>query len=260
MLLGMRIVVTCLVVLCLENLAPAFAAPAPVVSSVWLGAQFERSAIIERVVPASPAAAAGLRAGDRILKIGDIAIENAPDVTRAISQHKAGDKVDVVIERADARVTASVTIAPRRTPAETQRALLVGKKAPDLDLEMMEGASMKLSALKGKVVVLDFWATWCVPCVKVMPKLNAWHKALGDKGLVIVGITQEDAAEVKAFAAENTAVAYPIALDESQDAIRKYRVQGLPMTTVIDKTGVVRIVELGGDLGSMEAEIRKLMK
>jgi len=256
----MRSVVTCLVVLCLKTLAPAFATPAPVVSNVWLGAQFERSATIERVIPASPAADAGLRAGDRILTIGGVAIENAPDVTSAISQRKPGERIDVVVERGDARITASVTIAARRTPTETQRALLVGKKAPDFALKTLDGSSVKLSDLKGKVVVLDFWATWCVPCVKVMPKLNALHKGLAAKGLVVVGITQEEAADVKAFAAENAAAEYQIAIDEGQDATRKYRVQGLPMTTVIDKTGVIRLVELGGDLGSMETDIRKLMK
>jgi len=256
----MRLVVTCLVVICVSALASASAAPAPVVSPTWLGAQFEKAATIQRVIPASPADEAGLRAGDRIVLIGDDVIKRATDVTRVITRHKPGDRVDVVVERGDERVTASVTIALRRTPAETQRTLLVGKRAPDVNLTTLDGRSVKLSDLKGQVVVLDFWATWCVPCVEVLPKLNAWHRSLSAKGLVIVGITQEDADEVRAFAAGGAGVEYPIALDPDQDAARKYRLQGLPMTAIIDKTGVIRFAELGvGDLGAMEAAIVRLM-
>lgn len=260
----MRIVVTCLVVICLGAIASASPPPAPVASRApptWLGAQFGKTATIQRVIPASPAAEAGLRSGDRILSIGDAAIERAADVTRVITQCKAGERVDVVVKRGDERVTASVVIAVRRTPAETQRALLVGKRAPDIDLATLDGTSVKLSELKGRVVVLDFWATWCVPCVEVIPRLNAWHRSLSAKGLVIVGITQEDADDVRAFAAEGPAAEYPIALDPVQDAARKYIVQGLPMTAIIDKTGVIQFAELGvGDLAAMEAAIVRMLK
>jgi peroxiredoxin len=276
----MRALVTCIVVFCVRALASASAAPAPVVSApvvsapaasssskeakraLWLGAQFEQTTpTIQKVIPASPASRADLRAGDRILSIGKTAITQAADVTSAVSQHEPGERVDVVVQRGDARVTASVTIAVRPTPADVQRAQLVGKRAPDVELSTLDGTSVKLASLRGKVVVLDFWASWCVPCVEALPTLNAWNRDMKSKGLVVIGVTQEDASEVQAFLAGGTAIDYPVALDAAQDATRRYRVQGLPMTVIIDKTGVVRFAELGiADLDKMKTAIVSLMK
>jgi cytochrome c biogenesis protein CcmG, thiol:disulfide interchange protein DsbE len=260
----MRALVTCVLLLTVSAVTPASAAPAAVVSAapLWLGAQFGTSAAtIQKVIPAGPAAKAGLRAGDVILSVGGALVKQAADVTTAVSQHKAGDRVDVVVQRGDAKVTASVTIAVRPTPADVQREQLVGKRAPDVSLSTLDGKSVKLSALRGKVVVLDFWATWCVPCVQALPTLNAWQRDLGAKGLVVIGITQDEAAEVRALIAGGSAIDYAVALDAAQDATRSYRVQGLPMTAVIDRTGVVRYAELGNiDLEKLERSIVGLMR
>jgi peroxiredoxin len=266
MLLGMRELVTCVVILCASALTPASAAPAPVVSapvaSTWLGAQFEQTTSkIQRVMPQSPASRAGLRAGDRVLSIGTAKIEQAVDVTAAVSRHQPGERVDVVVQRGGERVTAAVTIAVRPTPADVQRAQLVGRRAPDVELSTLDGASVKLADLRGKVVVLDFWASWCVPCVQALPTLNAWNRDLKSKGLVVIGVTQEDASEIQTFLAGGASVDYPVALDAVQDATRKYRVQGLPMTVIIDKSGVIRFAELGiTDLDKLEAAVIRLMK
>jgi len=150
---------------------------------------------------------------------------------------------------------------PKPTRAETQRALLVGKRAPDLDLKTLDGKTIKLSALKGQVVVLDFWATWCSHCAEMLPQLNAWHRTLQAKGLVVVGIAQDEEADVRSFIADGSKFEYPIAVDTSQDALRKYAVQGLPMTTVIDKNGVVRFAEVGvGELDHIEKALATLVK
>ena len=115
-------------------------------------------------------------------------------------------------------VASAASAAPGPSRAETQRALLVGKPAPDLSLTTLEGKTIKLSQLKGRVVVLDFWATWCVPCVKMLPQLNAWHRSLEAKGLVVVGVTQDEEADVKSFIADGARFEYPVALDPTQDA------------------------------------------
>lgn len=143
--------------------------------------------------------------------------------------------------------------------AAPQRDLLVGRRAPDIELKTLEGKTVKLSALRGRVVVLDFWATWCTPCLKVIPKLNDWHRAHAARGVVVIGIAEDDEADVRAF--DDAKLDYPVALDPVQDALRKYRVQGLPMTAIIDKTGVVRFAEAGiGKLDEMDKALATLLK
>jgi peroxiredoxin len=147
------------------------------------------------------------------------------------------------------------SVASAATPSETQRALLVGKPAPDIELKTLEGKTVKLSALKGRVVVIDFWATWCAPCVKMVPQLNAWHR----KGAVVVAIAEDEEPAVREFADE-TKPEYSIVLDPAQDALRKYQVQGLPMTAIIDKKGVIRFAEAGAsELDKVEKTLASLL-
>jgi peroxiredoxin len=163
----------------------------------------------------------------------------------------------VVVLLISGLVSAAPAAAPKPTPAETQRAFLVGRQAPDLALKTLEGKTIKLSALKGQVVVLDFWATWCTHCVDMIPQLNAWHRSLKAKGLVVVGIAQDDEKDVREF--DGPKMDYPTAVDTTQEALQKYAVQGLPMTTVIDKKGIVRFAEIG-KIDHLEKEITALLK
>ncbi|MBM3273653.1 MAG: TlpA family protein disulfide reductase [Candidatus Sericytochromatia bacterium] len=113
-----------------------------------------------------------------------------------------------------------------------------GRIAPDFTLPRLGGGDFTLSKLDGKVRVLDFWATWCGPCKMMTPHLVDLHKKYYAKGVVVVGIALDDAADVQRYVEEH-GVPYPIVLGDGSVAERFGGVQGIPTTFVLDRGGRV---------------------
>lgn len=114
----------------------------------------------------------------------------------------------------------------------------VGEPAPDFALPTLAGDTLRLSELRGQTVVLNFWATWCGPCVEEMPELQALHDDLHEQGLTVVGVSLDDAGPdaVRAFVDE-MGITYPIAL-AADDVDQVYGgVYALPTTYLIDADG-----------------------
>jgi cytochrome c biogenesis protein CcmG, thiol:disulfide interchange protein DsbE len=121
---------------------------------------------------------------------------------------------------------------------------VVGAPAPAFDLETPEGERVRLADLRGKVVILNFWATWCGPCRLEMPDLEARAVADPDR-LATVGINfDETAAQVQAFRDE-VGVTFPLVLDPGGKVQRAYRVLGYPTTFFVDEEGIIRIQHVG---------------
>ena len=121
----------------------------------------------------------------------------------------------------------------------------VGAAAPPVALPDLAGRQVSLADLRGKVVALNFWATWCPPCKEEMPALvESWH-ALPRGCAEFVGVTEESTREDAAAFAAASAVPYPILLDGDGSVARAYGVDGLPRTYVIDASGVIRRVFIG---------------
>ncbi len=114
--------------------------------------------------------------------------------------------------------------------------LVANGPAPDFKLKDTEGKDVTLSGLKGKVVLLDFWATWCPPCRASVPVLQAFHEKYGKDGLVILGVNQrEDVATINAFKKDKGAN-YKVVLDNGSVG-DSYGVRGIPMFVLVDHTG-----------------------
>jgi len=110
------------------------------------------------------------------------------------------------------------------------------RQTADFTLTDLEGKSWTLKQLRGKVVLVDFWATWCPPCRKEMPDLDALYRKFENRGLVILAISDEESGKVTAFLAEHK-VSYPILLDPGRKVNELFHVEGIPKSFVYNRDG-----------------------
>ncbi len=139
--------------------------------------------------------------------------------------------------------------------AQTQPAVEPGRYAPDFALTDLNGETVRLSDWRGQVVLLNFWASWCVPCRQEMPLLQATHEAYAGDGLVVLAVNMgEERRRVEGFAAD-LAVTFPVLADEETTVGTLYRVRGAPTTYFIDREGVIRQRYVGPLTSGMLAAI-----
>lgn len=123
----------------------------------------------------------------------------------------------------------------------------VGAPAPDFILPTLGGDSLRLADTRGQVVIVNFWASWCEPCVAETPRLVEWYAQHRDAGLLILGVNvlqRDSRADVEAFATQY-GVDYPLPLDEPGDVSARWRAQQLPRSYVLDREGIVRFARIG---------------
>ena len=115
-------------------------------------------------------------------------------------------------------------------------------------LKDIDGRTVSLAALKGKVVVVNFWATWCPPCRREFPSMEHLRKQFDKKRLVILAVNEGESTEViEAFTSQlDTTPNFPILLDPEGDAMAYWTVRGLPTTFILDKRGRIAYRAIGG--------------
>ena len=126
----------------------------------------------------------------------------------------------------------------RPTAANAGRADFTGREAVDFTLTDLDGRTVNLRALRGQVVLLNFWATWCGPCVRELPSIERLHRAFKGKGLVTLGLNAEEPAVAREFI-KRSGYTFATLVDEQRAMTRAYQVSAIPQTLIIDKDGKV---------------------
>ena len=121
---------------------------------------------------------------------------------------------------------------------------IVGQPAPNFELQTLSGDRINLSDLKGKVVLLNFWATWCVPCQQEMPLLQD-RASHFPESLVVLGINYNEPSSLVLNFVKGLKITFPILLDPGARTQGLYRVRGYPTTMIVDGQGVIRVVHIG---------------
>jgi peroxiredoxin len=122
-----------------------------------------------------------------------------------------------------------------------------GQRAPEFSLPSLKGDTVALSSLRGKVVLIDFWAQWCEPCKKELPQLDQLAKQYAAKGVVIVAVNIDKQRDNAERMVKQLGVSLPVLLDPAGSVAGSYDLPKMPTSFVVDKKGIVRYVNEGFD-------------
>ncbi len=138
-----------------------------------------------------------------------------------------------------------------------------GQSAPDFTLKSAAGQNLRLRDLRGEVVLINFWATWCGPCRQEMPELNKLHAQFHNAGFTLLGVNIDDDPGAARELARKLGVSFPVLLDTDKRVSRLYDVDTMPATLIVDRNGKVRYVHRGykpGVEATYQKQIRELLK
>lgn len=246
------------------------AAPTPTRSGPgWLGVELakrengEPGVLLRSIMHGSPAERAGLAPGDVVLSIDGDNVARPNELRGRVMDARAGTRVSLGVLRGEQMRLFAVDLESVPDDDEVMRKQYIGVRAPEFgSLDTVQGSIVPtLTGLKGRVVVLEFWASWCGVCHVMAPTLNGWHDRYQAQGVTVLGVTN-DPVEVASRTAGEMGIGYPLASDGNGDMLRAYRAFALPTLFVIDKRGNVRDVLIGYStprLREIEALVQKLI-
>ena len=142
-------------------------------------------------------------------------------------------------------------------------AAAVSGPAPNFTLKSLDGKNLKLSEMRGDVVLINFWASWCGPCRQEMPLLNALHKKYQPLGFTVLGVNVEENTDDARGFLNNFPVVFPVLLDSKNKVSKQYDVVAMPTTVVVDRDGNMRFLHKGykpGDEKAYRQMVKKLIR
>ena len=159
---------------------------------------------------------------------------------------------------ASAFVLATAALTPALAATPPANAL-----APDFTLRGADGRNVRLDELRGQVVLVNFWATWCGPCREEMPRLETLYEKYRKSGFVLLGVNVDDDPHAALATAAKLNVSFPVLLDTDKKVSKLYDLNTMPSTVVIDRDGKMRFLHRGYHAGTeadYEQQIRGLLK
>ena len=147
---------------------------------------------------------------------------------------------------------------PKPRPKQVMKLLKVGETAPDWQLISAEGQAHSLSSYRGRVVVMDFWATWCIPCATVMPHMQKLHQKFADKGVVVFGVNSWENGDAVALMTKK-GYSYGLLLNGERIA-EAYKVTTLPVVYIVGLDGKIIYCHGGENHKDLSAVIEKHLK
>jgi peroxiredoxin len=139
-----------------------------------------------------------------------------------------------------------------------------GFLAPDFTLDLLTGGEMTLSEQKGKVVIINLWASWCPPCKAEMPALQEVYLANRDRGLEVLAVntTYQDQESAAAAFVQDFNLTFPILMERTGDVARQYQLRAMPSTFFVDREGVIRKVIIGGPMSevTLQTAVEELLQ
>jgi peroxiredoxin len=163
-----------------------------------------------------------------------------------------------VLGVASAPAAAPVAAAKKPAVSAAGKKIVVGQPAPAFSLTTFDKQKIALADLRGQVVVINLWATWCGPCKSEMPMMDAYYRANKDKGLRIFGVQTEDSVAPFRLKEVAAVLSYPLTLQFRGDAYK--RMEAVPTSFVIDRAGIVRYAKSGAFTHySFDALLRPLL-
>ncbi len=155
-------------------------------------------------------------------------------------------------------------VSPDQSQAQAGSVPKEGFTAPDFTLSLLDGGEIALSELRGQVVLVNFWTSWCPPCRQEMPAIESVYRSYKDIGLVVIGLnlTAQDSKQEAAAFAQEVGVTFPIALDLDNSVGNLYRVTALPTSFFVDRKGVIRSVIVGGPMSEavIQSKVEELLQ